>query len=86
MGRGYITRPTLSRIRSVMLQASLPLYSPLLTLPICLQALDDAVEHRHGEQRVPLVTAIGDCVVVSDVREEELRWALGLIEEEEGGG
>ena len=83
-GRGYISRETLKRVRALMKSVNLPIYSPLLTLPVALKALDDAVEHRHGEQRIPLITGIGECRVVNDVGEGELVWALGVLEEEEG--
>lgn len=44
---------------------------------MCLQALRDAVEHRHGKQRVPLVSGeIGNSICVNDIGTEELKDAI----------
>lgn len=41
------------------------------------QALRDAVEHRHGKQRVPLVSGeIGHSVCVNDIDAHELEGAI----------
>jgi hypothetical protein len=40
------------------------------------QALDDAVEHRHGKMRVPLITSIGSSMCVNDITLEEIKEAL----------
>lgn len=41
------------------------------------QALLDAVEHRHGKQRVPLVSGgVGTSVCVNDINSEELKGAI----------
>ena len=44
------------------------------------QSCEDAVEHRNGEQRIPLITGIGESICVSDITQDELRHALELIE------
>jgi 3-dehydroquinate synthase len=36
----------------------------------------DAVEHRHGKQRVPLVTGIGESICVNDITREEVDKAV----------
>ncbi len=36
----------------------------------------DAVEHRHGKQRLPLITGIGAAVCVNDITREELAAAI----------
>ena len=42
-----------------------------------LQGLADAVEHRHGKQRVPFVSGgIGSSVCVNDITAEELKGAI----------
>lgn len=41
------------------------------------QGLADAVEHRHGKQRVPFVSGgIGSSVCVNDITAEELKGAI----------
>jgi hypothetical protein len=46
-----------------------------------LQGLLDAVEHRHGKQRIPLVTGIGSSICVSNVTREELEGAVAELDE-----
>lgn len=42
-----------------------------------MQALLDAVEHRHGKQRVPLVSgSVGNSVCVNDINSDELKDAI----------
>lgn len=44
------------------------------------QGLSDAVEHRHGKQRVPLVKGgIGSAVCVNDIDAEELKGAIAEV-------
>lgn len=41
------------------------------------QGLSDAVEHRHGKQRVPLLKGgVGSSVCVNDIDAEELKGAI----------
>jgi 3-dehydroquinate synthase len=40
------------------------------------KGLEDAVEHRHGQQRLPLIVGLGHSVCVSDVTREELEGAV----------
>ena len=41
-----------------------------------VKGLEDAVEHRHGAQRIPLITGIGASVCVNDITKEELEGAV----------
>lgn len=41
------------------------------------QGLADAVEHRHGKQRVPLLSGgVGSSVCVNDINADELKGAI----------
>jgi hypothetical protein len=51
-----------------------------ITEELAWQSCEDAVEHRNGEQRIPLITGIGESICVSDITQDELRRALELIE------
>ena len=51
-----------------------------LTEELAWQSCEDAVEHRNGEQRIPLITGIGESICVSDITRDELRHALELME------
>lgn len=45
-----------------------------------LQALEDAIEHRHGQMRVPLINGIGSATCVSNITFDELVDALDLLD------
>ncbi|GMH83211.1 hypothetical protein TrVE_jg3762 [Triparma verrucosa] len=79
-GRGWIDEATLTRIYKVMKGLGLPVASDLMTEENCLKALEDAVEHRHGKQRIPLLKdRIGNSICVSDITEEEVQRALNFL-------
>ncbi|KAL7536677.1 hypothetical protein ACHAXR_007328 [Thalassiosira sp. AJA248-18] len=77
--RGYIDMDTVNRIFNCMKSLNLPTNSSDLELELAWQSCKDAIEHRHGEQRIPLITEIGESVCVSDITEEELERALGMM-------
>jgi len=77
--RGYIEENVVHRIYTCMTYLSLPTHSPLLTSQLAWQSCLDAIEHRHGKQRIPLITGIGESKCVSDVTREELSIALDLM-------
>jgi len=77
--RGWISTETRDRIYHCMRNLQLKVYDPLCAdAEIMWKATEDAVEHRHGQQRIPLITGIGSAVCVNDVTREEIK---GLIEE-----
>lgn len=77
--RGFISMDTVERVFHCMQFLQLPTTSSHLTSQLAWQSCKDAVEHRHGAQRIPLITEIGDSVCVSDVTPEELERALSLM-------
>ena len=77
--RGYITMDTVNRILACMKSMNLPTNSRDLDLELAWQSCLDAVEHRHGEQRIPLITEIGESICVSDITKDELTRALELM-------
>ena len=74
--RGYITLETVLRIFQCMQSLSLPTHSPHLDSQLAWQSCYDAIEHRNGKMRVPLITDIGESICVSDLTSEELDRAL----------
>jgi len=74
--RGYIDIDTVNRIFACMKSLSLPTNSEDLVLDLAWQSCKDAVEHRHGEQRIPLITDIGESICASDITREELERAV----------
>ena len=79
--RGYVTMETVQRVFSVMKSLSLPTNSADLNSKLAWQSCKDAVEHRHGEQRIPLITEIGESICVSDITPEELDRALEMMKQ-----
>jgi len=79
--RGYVSRETVDRVFSCMKKLELPTNSVHLDAKLAWQSCKDAVEHRHGEQRIPLITDIGESICVSDVTPEELERALEVMRE-----
>lgn len=79
--RGYIDRDAVNRIFQCMKSLSLPTYSEHLKSDLAWQSCKDAIEHRHGEQRIPLITGIGESICVSDITRDELDRALEMMKE-----
>jgi len=79
--RGLLDMTTVERIFKCMKSLSLPTYSKDLNSDTAWQSCKDAVEHRHGEQRIPLITEIGKSICVSDITPEELNRALDMMDQ-----
>jgi len=79
--RGYIPIETVERVFECMKSLSLPTNSPDLDSKLAWQSCKDAVEHRHGEQRIPLITDIGESICVSDITQDELDRALEVMKD-----
>jgi 3-dehydroquinate synthetase len=78
--RGFISMEIVERVFQCMQSLSLPTTSSLLTSKLAWQSCKDAVEHRNGAQRIPLLTDIGESVCVSDITPEEIDRALDLLQ------
>ena len=77
--RGYIDMNMVQRVFDCMKLLSLPTNSPDLDVKLAWQSTKDAVEHRHGEQRIPLITDIGASICVSDITEDEIARAIDMM-------
>jgi len=77
--RGFITMDTVNRVFRCMQLLDLPTTSSHFSSELAWQSCKDAVEHRHGAQRIPLITEIGESVCVSDLTPDELDRALELL-------
>lgn len=77
--RGFITMDTVNRIFRCMQVLQLPTTSSHFQSELAWQSCKDAVEHRHGAQRIPLITDIGESVCVSDITQDELDRALEML-------
>ena len=54
--RGFITMDTVNRVFRCMQVVELPTTSSYFTSELAWQSCKDAVEHRHGAQRIPMIT------------------------------
>jgi 3-dehydroquinate synthetase len=79
--RGYLPMESVNRIFACMKSLSLPTNSADLQSELAWQSCKDAVEHRHGEMRIPLITDIGESICVSDITPEELDRALEVMQQ-----
>jgi 3-dehydroquinate synthase len=70
--RGYISQSDFDRIGIVMKNIGLPTQIPEQAIAILPTALQDAVEHRNGKQRIPLLDGIGSYIIVNDITCKEL--------------
>jgi len=77
--RGYIDMNTVNRIFNCMKSMRLPTDSPDLQLELAWQSCQDAIEHRHGEMRIPLITEVGDSICVNDITKDELGRAIEMM-------
>lgn len=79
--RGYVEIDIVNRIFAVMKTLYLPTNSVDLEKDLAWQSCKDAIEHRHGAQRIPLITEIGDSICVSDITEDELERACAMMKQ-----
>ena len=79
--RGFINIDTVNRILLCIKSLLLPTNCSDLKLHLAWQSCKDVIEHRHGEQRIPLITEIGESICVSDITEEELDRALNAMKQ-----
>ncbi|KAL3935481.1 MAG: hypothetical protein SGBAC_009009 [Bacillariaceae sp.] len=77
--RGYVTMDTVNRVFKCMQSLELPTTSSYMKSDLAWQSCKDAIEHRNGAQRIPLITGIGESIVVSDITREEIDRALDLL-------
>lgn len=78
--RGFITMDTVNRVFRCMESLEMPTTSSHFKSELAWQSCKDAVEHRHGAQRIPLITDIGGSVCVSDITPDELDRAIELLQ------
>jgi 3-dehydroquinate synthase len=77
--RGLLDRRDLTRIVRVMDSLELPAWDPVCTPELMARGLADTVEHRDGEQLLPLPDGMGRARFVNDVSRAELDTALGML-------
>lgn len=79
--RGMITKMAAEQVFALVEELGLRPAIGLLDADCMWQALTDRIEHRNGRQRVPLPTAIGQCVFVEDITYQELRTCIHFLKQ-----
>lgn len=79
LGRDYLTEDQAWRIFRAMKAIGMPTTWEHCEPDVLWRGLEDAVEHRHGAQRLPLCTSIGSSVCVNDVTREEVAKAVDAM-------
>lgn len=74
--RNLITTETRDRVLKSMQQLKLPTFDKSCTKDVMWKGLVDAIEHRHGQQRLPLIAGIGQYTFVNDITLREIEDAL----------
>lgn len=74
--RELITTEVRDRVKNAMKSMQLPTYHDGCTEDVMWKGLTDAVEHRHGQQRVPLITGVGSYTFANDISMKEINEAL----------
>ncbi|KAG5180242.1 hypothetical protein JKP88DRAFT_166645 [Tribonema minus] len=77
--RGLISAAVRDRVFAAMRGVGLPTLHPAVTPAALAQGLADAVQHRNGAQRIPLLTGIGAAVCVNDITPAELEVACAQL-------
>jgi len=75
-GRSLITTEVRDRVRNTMKSMQLPTFHDGCTEDVMWKGLTDAVEHRHGKQRMPLITGVGSYTFANDISMKEIKEAL----------
>lgn len=81
---GFLDEGSRDRVISVLVAAGLPIYSPLLTKHLCLQALEEATLHRGGAVNLVLPAQIGQATFLEQKKEISLSVLQSAIYELEG--
>ena len=80
--RGFITENELKRIFDTAKNLRLPTWHKGFGNKILVMAgLEDTMRHRNGNQYIPIPVGIGRCIIINNLKEEEIISAMNLFEE-----
>ncbi|MBV6271368.1 sedoheptulose 7-phosphate cyclase [Alcaligenaceae bacterium CGII-47] len=77
--RGLLSDEDTSRILRLVGRLGIKPQTRLLDASLMWQSLQERVEHRNGLQRVPMPNALGSCVFVNDITEQEIRSSIQML-------
>lgn len=78
--RGVLAERDAARILALVERLGIVPAIELLDVELMWQSLQDRVEHRNGQQQVPLPAAIGACVFANDITRAELAASIPTLE------
>ena len=77
--RGLLSATELVRVLAVIRSLKLPVWHPVCTTDLLMEAMADTVKHRNGRQLMPLTDGIGNACFVNDISSVELEHALEMV-------
>ena len=78
--RGMLSKEDVIDIYTTTRSLGLPTYHPYFEKPdILLEALNDTVKHRNGDQNLPIPKNIGDSVFINDLSYDEIKKSSQLM-------
>lgn len=79
--RNFLSLNDLNRIYTVIKQLKLPTYHEYFcNIAFLVEALNDTVKHRNGDQNLPMPIRIGEGVFINDLTKQEIQKAIELYE------
>lgn len=70
-----------ARILALIEALGLPIHDPVMSPDLMWSTLCKTTVHRDGQQRVPLLTGLGEAVFVNDITLHELEGALAMLDD-----
>lgn len=79
--RKLLSFDDLKRVYSVTKSIKLPMYHEYFSnIAFLVEALNDTVKHRNGDQNLPIPTNIGEGIFINDLTKQEIQDAIKLYE------
>lgn len=78
--RGLLKAYDLNRVFALFYTLGLPVWSPYLDPARLWTGILERVMHRDGQQLIPVPTQIGRCQFINDLRKEEVKFALDIMQ------
>ncbi len=77
--RNLLNSNEVSRILNLIQKLNFTMFHPCMTPDNLWQAIVERTQHRDGQQRMPLPSAIGKCVFVNDIKYHELQPSIDFL-------
>lgn len=77
--RGLLSDEDMSRVLRLVGRLGITPETRLLEADLMWQSLLERVEHRNGLQRVPMPNALGSCVFVNDITQQEISSSIQML-------